>query len=328
MLPSTTGIIGQTTGLGLPGFNLEALITQGLTMTPPGGAPPNPADKDKTIDNLTSQLLAIAETVGNVRADGATVAVSADIGGSNEWFIISVRGTFDREAVAAYAATQNRNAPISHDGDMLKLDLYREAALLLPSDHQLIIASANPANTTLASIIDPLADSLRTGTPNNLADNKPLADLIKLTDKRGPLWVACLPSAKMKSMLPVFAAFDSLSLSAIPDKDQLKLAVTARGTGDVSAAIDQFNSVRELVLPKLKSLIDMSKDFQPLIDAVESAKITPDEKGATATATVSMDIVKSITAAILAEFRFIQMAPAPAPAPAPAAAMPVIRHLP
>ncbi len=314
LLPASTGIVGQTTGLGMPGFNLEALVAQMLAINPPNGPAPNPADKDAMLDNLTRQLLEIAEAVGNCRADSATVAVSADIGGNNDWFIISVRGLYDRQAVANYASKLNRT-PLAHDGDMIKLNLTSDTVALFPSNRQLVLIAANPANTPIATVLDPFTEALTTGKPGTLADNKTLDGLLKSIDQTGPLWIACIPSAKMRQSMPIFGAFDTLALTAKEEKGAVKITATARGTGDIQAAVDQFNSVQNMLLPNIKRLLDMSKDFQPLVDAVESAKITADDKGATATATLSPEFAKSVLAAIISQFRLTQTIPvAPPPA--------------
>ena len=322
LLPSNTGIIGQATGLGMPGFTVETLIAQALGTTPPGGPLLAPADKDKTIDTLTKQLLDIAETTGNVRADGATVAVSADIGGNNDWFMLIVDGLYDREAVAAYVGKLGHNGAVTHDGEMMKLNLEREGVILFPSNKQFILVVANPGNTPIASVVDPVAAALTSGTPNTFSDDSELGKLLKAMDKSGPAWVAVVPSTQMRTE-PFFAAFDTITLVATRDKDTIKLTGTAKGSGDIQGAVQQFTSVRDQVLPKLKGLIDISKDFQPLVDAAESVKITSDEKGATVTATVGPDIAKSIVVSIIGEFRRVfsgggasRQAPPPMPMPA------------
>ncbi len=326
LLPATAGIVGQTTGIGIPGFTLETFATQMLGIKPPNGEVVlNPADKDKTIDNLTSELINIAEATGNVRVDGATMAVSGDIGGSNNWFTFVFRGEYDREAVAAYTAKLGRNnPPLIRDGDMMKLQIDRDSMVLFPSSNRFIVAAADPSNTPLTTIIDPMIEFLRNGTANSLPDNKPLADVLKTVDQSGPLWIACIPSARMRSTAPVFAAFDSLALSVKQDKDQLKVTATGRGTGDIAAAVQQFNSFKDMFVPRLKALPDISKDFQPLVDAIDTLKLTSDEKSATATATASPEILKSILGAIIGEFRLTTGLRAPAAA-APAVVAPVVR---
>jgi hypothetical protein len=117
--------------------------------------------------------------------------------------------------------------------------------------------------------------------------------LIKGVDKTGPVWAAALPNPAMKREA-VFAAFDTMTLSSKEDKDKIVLTATGRGTGDAGAARDQVNAVQGQIAGRLRQEAAQQKELQPLLEAVESVKVTVDEKGATATATVSREIARSI----------------------------------
>jgi hypothetical protein len=301
MLPATTGIVAQSTGLGLPGFNVEALVGAPAAARAGGGGA-----NDDPVDRLTRNLLEYAEAVGNVRADGATLAISADIGGQNEWVLISVRGQYDREAVGKYLADKmlgGRGAAVVRQGDMMSLSMGREAVLLMPSDKQMVFVTANPSNTPLASVTGPLTDALTSGkaAKAGIADNQALADLIKGVDKTGVIWAAAIPSARMKGEA-VFAAFDTLTLSAKEEKDVITLAVTGRGAGNAAAAEEQVTMMQkqmaEIVARAAAQTPAQAKALQPLRDALASVKVTVDEKGATATAKLSREVGRSLVGLI------------------------------
>ena len=98
-----------------------------------------------------------------------------------------------------------------------------------------------------------------------------------------------MPNQAMKE-LPIFAAFNVMSISAKEDKDSIVLTATGHGTGNAQAAIDQLTSMKDFVMPDLLNQVKQIKDLSPVIDALESIKSSTDRSTAgdpKVTATIS-----------------------------------------
>ena len=199
LFPAETGIVGQTTGIGIPGFTLNALVTQMQAMQPhagpmpAGGQPQGPVlNQNAAVDDMTKKVLDFAERIGNVRADGMSLAVSGDINGNgnggHDWFIASFHGEYDREAVAMFAANNRANGTPTRNGDMISVSMDREVTMLFPSNHQFIFVLANPQNTPAAMIIDPLTTAALNGGKGTLpARTRSSTPSSKPSTKQAPL---------------------------------------------------------------------------------------------------------------------------------------------
>lgn len=301
LLPATTGMVAQTTGLGMPGFSLETLANYaGRHADKPAATEPN----DANVDGLTRRVLEFAEATGNVRVDGATLALSSGIGqegGGNEWVVIIAHGLYDREALANFLHNQaHGEGAVERTGGLLTFAPENFAEMMFPSNQELVFVTADPEGTPLASISGPLTEALTSNKPGAIANNQDLMAAIKSTDKTGPIWAAAITTKAMKE-LPAFAAFDTLTLSSKLEDGVVKVTVSGRGTGDAAAAQTQVNAVQAKLIGAATDMVKSNKDFQPLLDALNSVKVTVDDKGATLTAKVSMDISRTLLAAILQE---------------------------
>jgi hypothetical protein len=318
MLPANTGTVAQTVGAGTPGLTLDTF----LELAARNPEPANEIEKLERKENLArlkgdmvTRLIAYAEQLGNVRADGATLAVSADIGGTNEWFAISVHGQFDRKAVADFVTSTSRNkTPSEMRGDTVVVPFAREGLIAFPSDRHLILASANSANTQLNSVIDPMLDAIAGIRPGTLADNKELAAILKNLDKSGPVWAAAVPSARMKREA-IFASFNTLALSTADDGKDITVTVKSSPSQQPDTAIRDLESLRASMLPRLKQAAEQIKDLQPLIAGIESVRFDTDQNTGitTATGTIKREIAPLIMLALGQAFGVQRMAPAPVP---------------
>ncbi len=83
LLPENAGIVAQTVGLAHETLTIEALIDMAIAQVPQRMAGRKLPSRAAMLQRTVAEALKEIEKIGDVRVDGLTVEVSADVGGSD-----------------------------------------------------------------------------------------------------------------------------------------------------------------------------------------------------------------------------------------------------
>ena len=321
IMPKDTGIVGQTTGVGIAGFTIDRFVADVLGDKKPAeadamGVKIGAADVARLTDRATRELLNYAERIGNIRADGATVAVSSDIGGNRNWFALSVRGEYDAHAIAGLVADllpkENNGffsaTPFEIAG-MPAMQLAREVTLVFPSDQQMLFIVVEDSKVPAASVVVPMMVSLLTGK-SSLAGNAEMEGMVKGADKSGPVWVVGKPSAEMMRQVRLLAPFDSFvgSSKAETGKITLKLEGIAHPPEQAGVAMTMVSGILVGAISAVNTEAKDEPALKLVVDFLKSVKIALSPAGATGTAEVSEEIEESLLTAMRPQlWRLLQL---------------------
>ncbi|MGA2497181.1 MAG: HEAT repeat domain-containing protein [Tepidisphaeraceae bacterium] len=314
VMPADCRAIAQNSFVGAP-MAVEDLIKK---IGPMPGIDPATAAQE-----LTKQVLEIADKTGDIRLDGITVGVAGDIGNQTGWVSVIVRGEWDAAGVKAWIRTiipaQMQWGKIGNV-DVLSPD--KEVAFAF-IDSRRILFTGGPQQGLLPT--EAVIKSIVAGKGQLLAD-KDMKPLLDKADMTLPLW-GVLKVTDAYRQAPVLAAFDQLSFFAKPDGAKLQLNVNGSGSdaGQVAGAVKIVNDGVQTALAEIQKMgvqaivipgVGQARQF------LESVKCQADGKAATATATVNRDTILPLMSMFFFGMRHEEAVPAPAVAPAPPVAPP------
>src|SRR5205823_3740161 len=103
LLPANVAVIGQIS------FSSGKVVSIDDALK---SVPPQPGEnRQATLDQLTGQVISIAEQIGNVRVESITFGLSDTIGPNDGFFATIIHGQYDATAVSAFL--HNTGLPIS-----------------------------------------------------------------------------------------------------------------------------------------------------------------------------------------------------------------------
>jgi hypothetical protein len=303
LMPKETGILGQVMGDGQESFSLSTAIDDVMEVMKGPGVPRLPAaregqiDKKKLLSAAVKRVLSLVECTGNLRLDGATVAVSSDIGADTGWAIILIRGTYNPTAVQD-AFRLARHVPATglaanNPAALARVDLDDNVAALFPSQDQLVfVLGSKPAAVTTA--VREMTTSLQAGK-GTLGENAKLMDLAKGVRKTGPAWLAAFPTADMKKD-KLFEGIDAFTLETTRGKEAV--AFTFKGQGEdqdkLKKSVDAWNDGVKWVQNMAAQQAQQNKVFTPLAEMFDSMKLSAEGTNATFTGEVKPAIRQTL----------------------------------
>lgn len=186
-------------------------------------------DKDESAAAVTRTVLALAEQVGNVRIDAATIGLAgspapSDPGQKPGSVTVILRGHYN--SAWARALARARLVPVRQVDGVEVFEPDGEQAWLMPSDELFVfVASPAPESLPLAEV----AAAVKSGK-GALGGDDELRKLVGTVDTKQVLWGAAVVTAEQRD-LPAAGAFDTITLvGAREQKKTLRLTMTARGT--------------------------------------------------------------------------------------------------
>jgi hypothetical protein len=200
------------------------------------------AERDESAAQVTRMVLSLAEQVGNVRIDAATIGLAGNPASPKEGdnpgsVTVIVRGKYN----AAWARELARASlvPVRQIDDVDVFEPDGEQAWLMPSDDLFVfVASPSPESIPLAEAVA----AVKSGK-GGLAGDDAMRKLVGSVDTKQILWGAAMVAPEQRE-LPVAGAFDTVTLVGTREqKKTLRLTMTARGAdaGGVTNAVEQAN---------------------------------------------------------------------------------------
>jgi len=284
-------------------------------------APMIPDDQaEKMLARMNEALISVAVQIGNVRVDGVTFGVADDVSDDSGHVVFVIRGLYDPAAVRAIVIDKLRLQP-EKVGQIELLRVEGNAAVILAGEDRLVFL-AGPTREKLP--VKEIAAALKAGK-GGLGANKAMADLIKSTDRTGPVWAACRVTEAYRKA-PLLAAFQTIALTSKQKPKELHLTLSARGSDvvKVARAVNEFNAYVAEARRETDRMVERMPAIKPLADFLGTIKVAADAAGATVIARLAGD-PKSLLG-IPAMMWSASDAPAPAaeglappvPVPAPA----------
>jgi len=287
ILPAKCAAVGQVSLIRPVPLSLKKALEK---VTPRRrGVEVKPADMLKRVNAM---IIATANSLGNVRLDALTMGVSGDIGNRTGFVVIVARGQYDRKAfVAAIRQMAAKAGPIRGRFSVSQVDgvdvisLFGEFQVLLVSDQRMILvggprAAVLPVKEMIA------AAKAKKGT---LHENKKLAQLIKSVDRNNSsLWAAMVPTENYKKF-PLFAPFDSMTLTARQHADGSvtgKLVAHGADSDARRAAVALFYEHKEHGTREIREEVERMPMVLPIVAFLQSIKHSQDEKSVTVTAKI------------------------------------------
>ncbi|HVX84141.1 MAG TPA: HEAT repeat domain-containing protein [Phycisphaerae bacterium] len=226
LMPKDTGTVVQASGSSWMGKIDIPTILDKLGAAPAPGMPvPN---KGQLESQLSAGLVKVVERIGDVRIDGATLGVSADVSNNSGWAVALLRAQFDRPAVvAAIKSLAGEDAPLTHEGGA---DVFtpEESTKIAFFDGCVMLVSSDKKETTEA-LFGTMAKALASGQ-GELKGNEKMAGLIARADRKGPMWgVSELPEAIKKAEAD-FSPYDTVVLGTAVKENSLTFSITATGS--------------------------------------------------------------------------------------------------
>jgi hypothetical protein len=303
LLPADCGAVAQ---LAVPRAGRESVARAAA-----GAALPPGANRDQAVAAMSAGLIAIADEVGNVRVDGVTIGLSAEVGPDNGFFVVVVRGQFD--AAAASAAVRKAGGAQMKVTTVEGVEVFHPpgafdtGGFAFPSDDRaVLLTGAKEDKLPYAQVFAALrkeagAAAAPAGaiTAAALAKAHPLlarpefGALVAGVEKAGDdgrLWVACRVTPSY-AQAPVFAAFAHLTLLGTNDKGSLSIRLAGAGddAAKVGAAVDQVNQGIEQARGQMAQLVAGMPALKPVADLMGTLKATSDGKTAALTGTFNGD---------------------------------------
>jgi hypothetical protein len=200
------------------------------------------AEKEESADQVTRMVLSLAESVGNVRIDAATVGMAGNPAspqpGQNPGSVtVIVRGKYNSAWVRELARSSLVPARQVDGVDVFEPD--GEQAWLMPSD-DLFVLVASPGADALP--LEEVIAAVKSGK-GGLAGDEEMRKLIGTVDTKQILWGAAIVAPEQRE-LPVAGAFETVTLvGAREQQKMLRLTLTARGAdaANVAKAVERAN---------------------------------------------------------------------------------------
>lgn len=273
MLPDQCAAVGQIRFRPGGAIDLKKLLPQNPD-------DPSAADQKSKVDDFVSGLIQAAESTGNVRIDGLTIALSDAIGPNQGFFVMFIRGQYDHKAAIDTIKSNMPNSKTVGDLEFLTNDQFGVCA---PSDDLFIMASGpNFQNVPL----DDIAAALKSGK-GKIESCTDLMTVIKTVDTAAPAWAALTVSDNYK-LAPPLTPLTSMSLVGKPTEQGMAFTVTGTGADadGVKSAADAFTGLINDGKGELTHQAELDPTNQSLSDLVNSIEITTDGTTLTAKATM------------------------------------------
>lgn len=318
ILPGNCAAVGQVRFTPGKSVSIEQVAKKLAPMMPEG-------DVEAALAAANEAIISLALQVGNIRLEGVTFGMADDVGEEKEsgYVVLVVRGLYDPAAVRSIMIDRLRLKP-EKVGGLELLSVADGAALMLASRERLVLL-AGPSRDKLP--IQEMAAALKSGK-GKLADNKPMAKLIKSADRSGPIWAACCISETYRKS-SLLAPLRTLTLTSKQRPKELHLTLSAVGTDaeKVAAAVKEFNGHMAEGREELARQAERMPMLKPIAEFLGSIKAAA--KGANATVTARLPgepMTLLITPAMFwfshsvpteraLEEAQVEMRPVPAPAP-------------
>jgi hypothetical protein len=268
LLPQDTGTVMQASATSWLGTIDIPTMLDRVGNTPVVGMPaPNKAQLEQ---QLSTGLIKVVERIGNVRIDGATLGVSAEVSNDSGWVVVLLRGQFDRPAVvAAIKSLAGEDAPLTREGgadvftpeESTKIAFFDGCVMLVGSD------SKETTETLFAATSKALASG-----QGELKANEKMAALLAGADRTGPLWAVSQVPAAIKKEDADLASFDTVMLATAVKNRSLTFSVTAKGSDaeQMKAASDKLEGE---VADTVKEAKQLMAQVPPQFAATEQGEI-------------------------------------------------------
>jgi hypothetical protein len=284
-------------------------------------APPRPIDKvleklpmlpggpgkEKLADDLTRNVIRVAEQIGDVRIDAVTMGISGEIGNDNGFVTIIVRAVYD--ASAAQAALRKLQVASKNVAGTEAFTPDPHVALILASNERVVVvAGPKEEKMPVAAVVTALRDG-----KGALAAVREMTQLIQATDTKQALWgVASITDAYRQADL--LQAFSSLSFVGQREGEMIILRVTANGddAGKVKTSVQEVNQSVAQSIAELERTAKTIPFVTPILEIMRTVRCEARDTSATLTATLQGDSAL-LTFPML--FGYSTGEPVPAPAP-------------
>lgn len=242
-----------------------------------------PPDRDRLKQQLTQSVLMVADKVGDVRIDHIAFGLSGEVGKEMGFASLMVRGEFDAKAVNRALAELLPTGREAVGG----FDVYRAevARFFVPSNtHAVAMLGA----AGLKEPLEELTGNLAKGS-GKLSQEKEVADLVNAIEGVPVIWGVIRVTPTYRQMVPDLAAFDSITMVGLNNAGGVDLNIRGRGgnPADIQATAKRIDEGLKSGLAQIKPMVNAMPAFKPLVEIMESTKITSDAHIATMTARVN-----------------------------------------
>jgi hypothetical protein len=255
LLPPGLGAVAQERMEGNQAGLINAIAVQAV----PANAPPG--QLNRITEMMNSQVIGLAEKLGNFRLDAATFGMAKDVGNLTGFGVLVARGKYERAALVELLKDDFQVEKIK-DVDVYSNPNAPNAAIIMPSDECLVIAFGGSHDALhLAELVTALQG------PNDKFNQDPdLAKLVAATDTTKPVWAAIKVNDNYRQGSP-FTPFDTVQLTAQRRAATVEFLFKGVGTDAtaIKATVDDVNrnmadAIKELqqrqaVMPTVKGML-------------------------------------------------------------------------
>ena len=276
LLPAGCAVIGQLA----PRSHIPLSLDQLRTITPRPGS--SRRQNVSPREQLRRAVLKLSEQIGNVRVDVITMGISGDVGPRTGWVVFIARGQYDKDALKTLA-TESKIRVTTRDGvDVIEFD--RRLQAIMPSNRQLIIIGGpQVAGFPFAELIA----AVKAGR-GKIAEDAPIAKLIKTVDRDGPVWMAAVMSPQFKKNAPLLAGLKTATLSTKHGEGAVtgKLVVT----GDDEKGIEKSEAIFIAELRTMMNQMTKETSRMPAVKTMLDFLKTINHQGDGAIVTVTAEL--------------------------------------
>jgi hypothetical protein len=276
LLPANVAVIGQVSFPSGKAASLDEALKS---------VPPQPGEnRQATLDQLTGQIIAVAEQIGNVRVEAITFGVCDTVGPNDGFFATIVHGQYDAAAVSAFL--QTTGLPITTVAGATVLKPEQEVALAFPADDRaLFTAGAAAEKLPVKEILEAAANAAggqKGAASHPLMAQAEFAPFMASLNEGVRAWVICKVSDSYRAA-PVFQPFDTITLLGRQEKENLTFRVAGAGkdVAAVKGAVDQVNQGIQEAKNHLPQMAQQMPMLQPIVDFANSIQCDADGKNAT-----------------------------------------------
>jgi hypothetical protein len=266
-IPADCCVVWQTEAHGGHPVSLASLFAQEL------------ANQPQVMDQVTSQLIHAAETIGNARLQTVTVGISGQAAFPLGFLVMVLRGQYDSSAVGR--ALQARRFPM-HVADGLSVYGQADSWFFMPGDDRLVVM-IGPRPDALDSIVAAVMEG-----KNDLHDSPDLAPMLKAASAAQPIWGVGKVTQSYRTLVPMLAPFDTVAVEGGVRDHMLHVKFTAAGSDALGAmaSVNSFKAEFAPILAQARSALEGQAMYDPLLKALESVHC--ESSGGTALITLQM----------------------------------------
>ena len=228
-------------------------------------------------------LIKAAETSGNVRVLGATLGVSSEVSDDAGFLVLTARGLYDPNAVAAVLRAEKPGKAETVEGqEVFRLD--REFALIMPGPDRLVLVGG--PSKALDTPLKAVAKAVKAGG-KDFDTNDPLAAMVQAADKSKTLWAVAKISDTYRK-LEILKGIQTVTLEMDGKAEQAVFSLTARAT-DANAAEAALQLLQRNLADarkQIKETLASLPTVRPWADFLESVKLSADGTTLQAAATM------------------------------------------